>query len=96
MFINYFSLRQGQVELSARPTTLNQTSTFSSNYPCGICQKKTKDSHNALLCDKCELWFHTNSPKFPASNYSTLFHSLDFFGFAQNVDTPIINMAHQT
>ena len=65
-------LLSGQVELNHGPITPNHSSTFSTNYPCGICQKKVKDSHHALLCDKCELWFHTDCLKFPASNYCTL------------------------
>ena len=63
-------LLSGQVELNSRPITQNLSSTFSTNYPCGICWKK--DSHHALMCDKCELWFHTDCLKFPVSNYSTL------------------------
>ena len=46
------------VELNPGLITPNQSSTFSTNYPCGICQKKVKDSHHALLCDKCELISH--------------------------------------
>ena len=53
-------LLSGQVELNPGPITPNQSSTLSTNYPCGICQKKVNDSHHALLCDKCELWFHTD------------------------------------
>ena len=37
-----------------------------------------KDSHHALLCDKCELWFHTHCLKFPASNYSALLNLIYF------------------
>ena len=57
----------GQVELNPGPVTPNQSSTFRTNYPCRICQKKAKDSHTALLCDKREQWF-----KFPVSNYFTV------------------------
>ena len=71
-------LLSGQVELNPGPITPNQSSTISTNYPCGVCQKKVKDSHHALLCDKCELWFHTDCLKFPVSHYSTL---LNFTGF---------------
>ena len=53
-------LLSGHVELNPVPITPNHSSSFSTNYPCGICQKKVKDSHHALLCDKCELWFHTD------------------------------------
>ena len=31
-----------QVELNPGPNTPNQSSTFSTNYPCGICQKKSE------------------------------------------------------
>ena len=72
------SLLSGQVKLNPGPVTPNQSSTINANYPCGMCQKKVKDSHHALLCDKCELWFHTDCLDFPVSNYST---SLNFTGF---------------
>ena len=65
-------LLSGQVELNPGPVTPNQSSTFSTNYPCGIRQKKVNDSHHALLCDKCELWFYTDCLEFSVSNYSTL------------------------
>ena len=85
-------LLSGQVELNPGPITPNQSSALSTNYPCGICQKKVNDSHHALLCDKCEQWFHTDCLVFPVSNYSTL---LALFGFALIVDTPIIHIEHQ-
>ena len=71
-------LLSGQVELNRGPVAPNQSSTLSTNYPCGICQKKMKDSHHALLCDKCELWFHSDCLEFPVSNYSTLLYSTSF------------------
>ena len=88
-------LLSGQVELNPGPITPNQSSTLSTNYPCGICQKKVNDSHHALLCDKYELWFHTDCLVFPVSNYSTLLNFTSFIGFAQTVDTPIIHIEHQ-
>ena len=42
-------LLSGQVEIYPGPTT-NQSSTLSTNYPCGICQKKVKDNHCAVGC----------------------------------------------
>ena len=66
------------MELNPGQITPNQSSTLSTNYPCGKCQKKVKDSHHALLCDKCELWFHTDCLKFPVSNYSTLLNLASF------------------
>ena len=73
-FINLLlvQLLSGQVKLNPGPITPNQSSTLSTNYPCGICQKKVNDCHHALLCDKCELWFHTDCLVFPVSNYSTI------------------------
>ena len=71
-------LLSGQVELNPGPITPNQSSTFSTNYPCGICQKKVKDSHHVLLCDKCELWFHTDCLEFHVSNYPTLLNFTSF------------------
>ena len=65
-------LLSGQVKLSPVPTTPNPYSTLNTKYLCGICLKKVDDSHHALLCDKCELWFHTNCLKYPFLNYSTL------------------------
>ena len=67
-----------QVELNPGPVTPNQSSTFRTNYLCGICQKKVKDSQHVLLCDKCELWFHIDCLEFPVSNYSTLLHFTSF------------------
>ena len=71
-------LLSGQVELNPGPITPSQSSTFSTNHPCGICKKKMKDSHHALLCDKCELWLHTDCLEFPVSNYSTLLNFTSF------------------
>ena len=71
-------LLSGLVELSPGAITPNQSSTLNTNYPCSICQKKVKDSHHALLCDKCELWFHTDFMEFPVSNYSTLLNITSF------------------
>ena len=67
-----------QVELKHEPTTQNQSSTFSINYPCDICKKKVNDSHNVVLCDKCEQWFHTDCLEFPVSIYSTLLNFTSF------------------
>ena len=71
-------LLSGQVELNPGPITPNQSSTFSANYLCGICQKKVNDSRHALLCDKCELWFHADCLVFPVSNYTTLLNFTSF------------------
>ena len=35
-------LLSGPVELNPGPVTPNKSSTFSTNYPCGICQKKSE------------------------------------------------------
>ena len=35
-------LLSGQVELNPGPVTPNQSSALSTNYPCGICQKKSE------------------------------------------------------
>ena len=66
------------VELNPGSTTPNQSSSLSTNYPCGICQKKVINSHHALLCNKCVLWFHNDCLKFPVSNYSTLIKLTSF------------------
>ena len=65
-------LHSGQVQLNPGPITPNQSSSLSTNYPCGIRHKKVKGSHPALLSDKCEPWFHTDCLEFPVYNYSTL------------------------
>ena len=87
-------LLSGQVELNPGPITPNQSSTLSTNYPCGICQKKVNDSHHALLCDKCELWFHTDCLVFPVSNYSTLLNFTSFIWVC--TDCGYSNYSHRT
>ena len=87
---------RGQVELNPGPITPNQPSTLSTTYPCDICQKKVKDSHHALQCDKCELWFHTDCLKFPVSVYSTLVNFTSFTWVYADVVIPIIHIEHQT
>ena len=71
-------LLSGQEELNPRSTTLNKSSTFSTNCPCGICQKKVNFSHHSLLCDKYELWFHTDCLECPVSNCPTLLNLTSF------------------
>ena len=87
-------LLSGQVELSPGPVTPNQSSTLSTNYPCGMCQKTVKDSHHALLCDKCELWFRTDCLEFPVSNYSTLLNITSFVWAC--TDCGYSNYSHRT
>ena len=87
-------LLSGKVELNPGTVTPNQPSTISTNYPCGICQKKVKDSHHALLCDKCELWFHTDCLEFPVSNYSTLLNFTSFIWVC--TDCGYSNYSHGT
>ena len=48
------------------------------NYPSGVCQKNKKDSHHATLCDKCELWFHTDCQEFHVYNYLNLLNLNSF------------------
>ena len=87
-------LLSGQVELNPRPITPNHSSTVSTDYPCGICQEKVKDSHHALLCDKCDQWFHTDCPKFHVSNYSTLLNFTSFIWVC--TDCEYSNYSHRT
>ena len=87
-------LLSGQVELNPGPVTPNQSSTFSTNYPCGIRQKKVNDSHHALLCDKCELWFYTDCLKFPVSYYSTILNFTSFIWVCTNCGYS--NYSHRT
>ena len=74
--------------------TPNQSSTFSTNYLCGICQKKVNDSHHALLCDKCELCFHTDCLEFSVSNYSSLLNITSFIWVC--TDCGYSNYSHRT
>ena len=71
-FMHLVLLLSGQLLLIPGPTTPDQASTFCSNDPCGRSLKKVKDSQHALLCDKCEPWFHTECLDYSVSNYSTL------------------------
>ena len=31
---------------------------MSTNYPCGVCSKIVAKNHNAVCCDKCDMWVH--------------------------------------
>ena len=84
-------LLSGQVELNPGPVTPSQSSTISTNYPC---KKKVKDSHYALQCDKCELWFHTDCLEFPVSSYSTLLNFTSFVWVC--TDCGYSNYSHRT
>ena len=50
-------LLSGQVKLNPGPVTPNQSSTLSTKYPCGVFQKKVKDSYQALLCGNVNYGF---------------------------------------
>ena len=84
----------GQVELNTGPVTPNQSPTICTNNPCGICQKKVKDNHHGFLCDKCELWFHTDWLEFPVSNYFTLLNLISFIWVC--TDSGYSNYSHRT
>lgn len=36
---------------------------------CGSCQKKCKEDHEAIACDRCDQWFHIKCEKIPTSIY---------------------------
>ena len=87
-------LHSGQVELNPGPVTPNQSSTFCTNYPRGICQEKVNDNHHSLLCDKCEPWFHIDCLEFPVSNFSTLLIITSFIWVC--TDCGDSNYSHRT
>lgn len=58
-------LLSGQVETNPGPTN-------SVDYPCGICQSEVEENDNALLCDTCNLWCHTNCCGMSNQNYDLL------------------------
>ena len=48
--LNYLILlMSGDIHLNPGPA----------HYPCGVCGKCVWSSQKALLCDNCDLWFHT-------------------------------------
>ena len=51
-------LLSGQIELNPGP--VNPPTHNSAQFPCGICKDEVTEDDRALLCDKCELWYHTN------------------------------------
>ena len=57
-------------------------------------RKKVKDSHHALMCDKCELWFHTDCLEFTVSNYSTLLNFTSYIWVC--TDCGYSNYSHRT
>ena len=39
-------------------------------YPCGVCGNGVQNSQKALLCDSCDLWFHTRCVRVSDANYA--------------------------
>ena len=52
-------LLSGQIELNPGPGTTNSTLNSEAQYPCGVCKDNVDEDARAILCDKCELWYHT-------------------------------------
>ena len=47
--------------------------------PCGICKKKVKSEHQAVLCDSCELWVHISCNKMSLREYENLKYNSDLW-----------------
>ena len=41
-------------------------------YPCGCCHRPVASNHRAVLCDKCDQWFHINCAGMTPKIYTTL------------------------
>ena len=69
----------GQVETNPGPRSpVPIDHSIENMYPCGSCKNEVKDEDRALLCDKCELWFHTKCIENPNLDYSTLMNKTSF------------------
>jgi hypothetical protein len=44
-------------------------------YPCGLCQKAVKTIDQAVMCDKCDTWFHINCESISEDIYKCLIGS---------------------
>ena len=41
-------------------------------FPCGICSKAVANNHQAIKCDKCNLWIHSKCNKINKQTYNYL------------------------
>ena len=41
-------------------------------FPCGICSKAVANNHQAIKCDKCNLWIHIKCNKMNKQTYNYL------------------------
>ena len=68
-FTNSFSLYFISVTLSFNILSL---SPMVIQFPCGICSKAVANNHQAIKCDKCNLWIHIKCKKINKKTYNLL------------------------
>ena len=68
LFIFLSIILSGQVESNPGPV----------QYPCGVCENSVHDSHQAILCDGCDMWFHTSCSGVSTDEYQDLLNFSDF------------------
>ena len=68
-FTNSFSLFFISVTLSFNTLSL---SPMVAQFPCGICSKAVANNHQAIKCDKCNLWIHIKCNKINKQTYNYL------------------------
>ena len=49
-------------------------------FPCTLCSQEVKDDHEALMCDICEGWCHTQCAGFE-DTYDDKYEELEDFNF---------------
>ena len=57
-------------------------------YPCGQCKKSVKNIDEAVLCDKCDTWFHIRCECIPSDMYKNCIVESDFFWYCTNCGLP--------
>ena len=68
-FTNSFSLFFISVTLSFNILSL---SPMVIQFPCGICSKAVANNHQAIKCDRCNLWIHIKCNKINKQTYNYL------------------------
>ena len=62
-------------------------------YPCGLCQKAVKTIDQAVMCDKCDTWFHINCESVSEDIYKCLIGS-DCSWYCTNCGYPVLQLAY--
>ena len=42
---------------------------MNTSYPCGVCSKIVAKNHNAVCCDKCDMWVHVVKVNIAIGNF---------------------------